>query len=538
MQKMMGKLIMGAVMLFLLVPITVKAENDQGGTAQVSAETEKSGTWIKSGNRWWYQHADGSYTKGDWERIDGLWYYFDGSGWMLTGWQKLGNFWYYLSSSGHMLTGWQQVNGTWYYMDEGGAMAADTWIDGYYVNASGAWVVGKEMPKAAWVNSGGRWWYRHADGSYTTSDWEQIDGRWYYFDASGWMLTGWLQEDSKWYYLSPSGHMLTGWQWVGNYCYFLDASGVMAADTWVGPYYVDAGGAWVPERYKGIWIQSDGRWWYRHEDGSYTKSGWEEIDGTEYYFDASGWMVTGWLKLGGEWYYLKPNGSKAYDYWVGTAGVGGYYVSKYGTMVAGETYSLGDWIYSFDENGLCTGYEYRYVFFVDPRNGREYKLEKQFTTDPQVGVDVTEDEFLACAVFTEAGNQGLPGMTGVAMVMLNRMNNPTYPSSANFLIYQAGQFEVARNGTLTYWLRNKDSAVLNNAKAAVTAAREIMYNYLTYGTPRVVEGLTMPEGKTDFDYEGFMTPKSFEKNGLDWEKTEAFTYLNTTFYTTWIKKTE
>ncbi|MDU2905774.1 MAG: SEC10/PgrA surface exclusion domain-containing protein, partial [Streptococcus mitis] len=37
-----------------------------------------------------------------------------------------------------------------------------------------------------WIESSGRWWYKHADGSYTTSGWEQIKGKWYYFDHAGW----------------------------------------------------------------------------------------------------------------------------------------------------------------------------------------------------------------------------------------------------------------------------------------------------------------------------------------------------------------
>ena len=79
--------------------------------------------WIRDGNRWWYRHADGSYTTNGWEVINGAWYYFDGAGWMVTGWVKL--------------------SGTWYYLTGSGAMAANTWIGSYYVNGSGAWVPGQ-----------------------------------------------------------------------------------------------------------------------------------------------------------------------------------------------------------------------------------------------------------------------------------------------------------------------------------------------------------------------------------------------------------
>jgi hypothetical protein len=62
------------------------------------------------------------------------------------------------------------------------------------------------------------------------------------------------------------------------------------------------------------WIQAkDGRWWYRHADGSYTTNGWEKIDGKWYYFDAKGWMVTGWVKWKGKWCYCEGSGACAYS---------------------------------------------------------------------------------------------------------------------------------------------------------------------------------------------------------------------------------
>lgn len=64
--------------------------------------------------------------------------------------------------------------------------------------------------KGQWVKQDGRWWYRHADGSYTRNGWECIDGEWYYFDHEGWMLASTCVNDGTgWYALGASGAMLT-----------------------------------------------------------------------------------------------------------------------------------------------------------------------------------------------------------------------------------------------------------------------------------------------------------------------------------------
>ena len=533
-----------------------------GSGAWIPGKVKAQAGWIQSGNRWWYRHADGSYTTNGWEVINGAWYYFDGAGWMVTGWVKLSGTWYYLTGSGAMATGWIQTGGTWYYMNASGAMVTDTWIGNNYVDGSGAWIPGKVKAQAGWVQSGSRWWYRHADGSYTKNNWESINGTWYYFDGAGWMVTGWVKLSGTWYYLTGSGAMATGWIQVGGTWYYMNASGAMVTDTWIGDNYVDGSGAWVQgkTRAQAYWVQNNGGWLYVQENGSYAKSTWKTIDGKEYYFGADGYMVTGWLKQGSTWYYLKPTaknsaekvGEKAYNYWVGTAGIGGYYIDKYGRMVAGKDYSLGSYVYTFDANGLCTNRENRYLQVTDA-NGRKYNVEKKtYLSDPQVGVDVTEDEFLAAAVYAESANQGLTGMTGVAMVMLNRMrtnktSSAPYPSEAKNMIYQATQFEVARDGALTKSLNlivsGKGGTAMENAKKAVANARAICDAYdnnktdeLSDEVKGILEELKVPEGHTMLEYLGFMTPKAFENANLDPEKTYAFTYKNTTFYSTWIKK--
>lgn len=103
-----------------------KAYMDADGWAKyVGAAGAQSTGWIQQDGRWWYRHADGSYTKSGWEKIDGKWYLFDADGWMLTGWQQVGGKWYYLTDSGAMASGWVNDGGKWYYMDpDTGAMHA------------------------------------------------------------------------------------------------------------------------------------------------------------------------------------------------------------------------------------------------------------------------------------------------------------------------------------------------------------------------------------------------------------------------------
>ena len=293
------------------------------------------GKWVQSGSQWKYLNYDGSYVKNCWKLIKNLWYHFDAngimqtgfltlngktyylqsSGAMKTGWQKISNTWYYFDSSGAMVSnGWRWINSKCYYFDKNGKMAVDTWIGEYYVDASGAWVKDKQKETDKWIQSSGRWWYRHADGSYTRSGWEYIGGKWYYFDQNGWMVTGWQKVKGSWYYMESNGAMVSSdWKWINSKCYYFDKNGKMAADTWIDGSYVDASGVWIKDKKqepenvtKTGWVQYSGHWMYYNTDGSYVKSNWKSVNSIWYYFDQNGWMVTGWMTLSSGKYYLNP----------------------------------------------------------------------------------------------------------------------------------------------------------------------------------------------------------------------------------------
>lgn len=69
-----------------------------------SADGGYHGAWLKDDVGWWYCNADKSYTKSNWQLIDGLWYYFNESGYMVTGWVEWQGKWYYCGDNGAMLT--------------------------------------------------------------------------------------------------------------------------------------------------------------------------------------------------------------------------------------------------------------------------------------------------------------------------------------------------------------------------------------------------------------------------------------------------
>ena len=136
-----------------------KNENTNSGQKNGVNHSQYFGSWIQSNGRWWFKHNDGSYTSNGWEKINGVWYRFDNSGWMQTGWVKDGS-WYYLDSSGPMKTGWLKDNGSWYYLDSLGAMKTG-WmkVSGkwYYAYSSGALAINTTTPDGYRVNANGEW---------------------------------------------------------------------------------------------------------------------------------------------------------------------------------------------------------------------------------------------------------------------------------------------------------------------------------------------------------------------------------------------
>lgn len=120
--------------------------------------------WQNNDKGYWYVRDNGSYPKDQFEKIDGVWYYFDESGYMLSEkWKKRPDgTWYYFDKSGEMATDWNKINGKWYYFNRDGAMYTgwvkyyDNW---YYLDAQNG-----EMKSDTFVRYNDGWYLLLPDG--------------------------------------------------------------------------------------------------------------------------------------------------------------------------------------------------------------------------------------------------------------------------------------------------------------------------------------------------------------------------------------
>ncbi|MCJ0547179.1 hypothetical protein MMJ95_12575, partial [Enterococcus cecorum] len=207
-----------------------------------------------------------------------------------------------------------------------------------YKTSNGQLVKLPKLSEVGWKKDATGKWYLNADGSYPKNAWKLIDGNWYYFDGHGYMV------HDKWI------------KWIDSY--YLKSDGRMAKNEWIGDFYVDQSGKWIPNKVKFIeeWKENSTGKWYQLVDGSYPKKVWKLIDGSWYYFDEHGYMVHDkWIGN----YYLKSNGQMAKNEWIGK-----FYVDQNGVWVPGK------FIEQWKENS--TGKWYQLEDGSYPKNAWKY----------------------------------------------------------------------------------------------------------------------------------------------------------------------
>ena len=515
--------------------------------------------------------------------IDGKKYWFDGNGVQRTGWLYLTNWkMYFDPSSGAASVGMKDINGKRYLFNSDGVM--QTYAGTPIINGKKYWFSTDDASlKTGWLNLGNWKMYFDPETYEAKTGFADIDGKKYLFNSDGVMQTYAgtpIINGKKYWFSTDSGSLKSGWLYLTNWKMYFDPETYEAktgfADIDGKKYLFNSDG--VMQTYAGTTEINGKKYWFSTDDASLKSgwltlgnwklyfdpetyaavTGWVTIDGMRYYFDENGVLREGFVRKGDYQYYMYQDGSYA----KGTPVINGekYCFDGQGRQIFGW-YNLLNWRFYFDpsDNGAAIttsktidGKTYYfnsdgtlreevlsdYITAKDPENGKTYTMEPQFGTDPVLD----DDKFLAATVYTESGNQSMECQIATALVMLNRQHSKSYPDTLRYVIYQKSQFEVARNGSLTKILKayqNNDESQLKwleKTEQAVAEAKKIMEAYKKNGTPRQISGVTMPNGKTDFNYLGFMTPEAFNRLNLDPVATEAFQIHDVMFYTKWVVK--
>ena len=141
------------------------------------------------------------------------------------------------------------------------AAYSSEWVKGKWYNADGSQTY---EPTMSWKSDSTGWWIEDTSGWYPASQWQKIDGYWYYFSASGYMASG----------------------------------------EYYNGYWFNSDGSW-DEQYYLTWKSDSTGWWVEDKSGWWPVSQWLKIDGSWYYFNGSGYMVTSQYVDG---YWIDANG--------------------------------------------------------------------------------------------------------------------------------------------------------------------------------------------------------------------------------------
>ena len=273
--------------------------------------------------------------------IDGKGYYFWNNGYLAKGVTNYKGKAYVIDENGNLVDyqeGWNTLGDESFYIKNGEALM-DTFVDGNYIGGNGLTYTGIYY------------------GS-NSNNVALVHGKL--------AKNQWVESNNSKCYVDEKCHIVRN-KWIDNH--YVDRYGYMVKDTWVGNRYVDANGEYKPndstsQETKAGWKQTDGKWWYQHKDGTYTKNDFETISGQTYYFDASGYMVTGWKKINTKDYFFNASGVMVKDNWQGAYYLGsdgamltntftkdGYYVGADGAYYTNRWIKVDGKYYYMDANG-------------------------------------------------------------------------------------------------------------------------------------------------------------------------------------------
>ena len=159
----------------------------------------------------------------------------------------------------------------------------------------------------------------------------------------------WAKDAVGWWYVCADGqtYLKAGWFTINGRDYQFGPSGYMMTG-----FLKRASGEWVYADSEGAlvggWVRDGVQWYFLDPATKVMATGWLAQGGSWYYLTGSGAMAIGWVEDGGTWYFLNASGQMATG-WVKDRGTW-YYLAPSGAMLTG-TQVINGRTYVFDESG-------------------------------------------------------------------------------------------------------------------------------------------------------------------------------------------
>ena len=387
--------------------ITAKSSDGTSVSRQIEYKAgtiQQSPGWHKTDNGWMYFNSNGEAYSSRWFKDSDGWHFFNAAGIAARGWAYTTNndIFYFDPSQEHhpALLGEVTLNGgRHYYFDEHSGLAQDRWVklpggNWVYASKEGAFISG-------WHYIGGNkiFYFDTEDPTHPALFGEVVlnGGRHYWFDENQGMASNqWVEtKPGSKSFASKEGAFVSGWHYTtggklfyfdeeqpdhpvklgevaldGHY-YWFDKTEGLARKQWVTLPNGDK--AWATQEgsltgriINGEFFAADGSQptgkvdlgdivVYVSEDHKLL-TGWQKIDGKDYFFNDDGRPASGWLNYGGSWYFLDSNGLMQTG-WVHPSGSYWYHLAANGKMDTGWIKDGGKDYYLDPTSGaMKTGY--------------------------------------------------------------------------------------------------------------------------------------------------------------------------------------
>lgn len=134
---------------------------------------------------------------------------------------------------------------------------------------------------------------------------------------------------------------------------------------------------------EGQWYGDEEDWQYRLPDGSFLSKSWLYDGGHWYYFDRSGWMVTGIRRIDSSYYYFCEDGAMGTGWLYDEEDEVWYFAEESGALKTGWHYAGGAWYWFNSKGEMIQGRErmidgHKYYFFENGQMAANQYVELNY----------------------------------------------------------------------------------------------------------------------------------------------------------------